>query len=453
MTKADWLGIKIATLMLVVAIGDRQASGMGMESFGPAGEHISRSADWPKGVEDVLRHPSRVYWRDVNGSEWAYYDGDLATVNELLALYSKIEMAEHPVVILAGKQQAASFHRKLTPYTVEFVVPGRMEIHFRQRDGRARQHPQVPTLIIALDEALAEDLDSLKIPKNVTLQNSVSGVAPGESEPQAVESIDPALWQRVTEFVNDHPQRARVPSPQELLEALRKVDAEYAQGFTARGTRTEPESPNKLIAWTVTMDSGKLVVEQRDVEDADHPPAAGRIEYTQYLGPERMGSIDGSRLWIDGKLSEARPHATFEPVGSTYDLLVGRLLWPLGRGFSRRIDRVTSVTPDSDGLLRVKAECGDGILVNRWELRIDSRADFLVCQAKGFSRDEKTPAYTVETAGVLTGGGRSVAHTARWIEGASAPASISVTSVSGEADEELIRQTEKRLDELPGMGE
>lgn len=91
--------------------------------------------------------------------------------------------------------------------------------------------------------------------------------------------------------------------------------------------------------------------------------------------------------------------------------------------------------------------------MNRWELRVDPRANFLVSEAKGFSRDEQTPAYTVETSGVFSGGGRSVAHTARWMEGMSEPASIAVTSVSGEADEKLIEQTDKLLDELPGMGE
>src|SRR5262245_33955130 len=114
MTKANSFGIEAAAFVLLVAICAGPAAGMGMESFGPSGEDFGRSTDWPKGVEDVLRHPSRVYLRDVNGSEAAYFDGDLATVNELLALFAKIEMAEHSVVILPGKRQAESFHHKLT---------------------------------------------------------------------------------------------------------------------------------------------------------------------------------------------------------------------------------------------------------------------------------------------------------------------------------------------------
>lgn len=452
MTKADWLGIKTAVFLLLIAISGGQATGMGMESFGPAGEHIGRSADWPKGVEDVLRHSSRVYWRDVNGSERAYYDGDLTTINELLALFSKIEMAEHAVAILPGKRLAVSFDRKWTPYAVEFVVPGVFEIHDRQRDRRGNRHLQMPTLNVSVDAELAKRLDELKVPLNVTLQQPVGGASPAESGSSSDDSSDAALRQRVTEFVNQHPRRARVPSPQELLKILRKADAEYAEGFTARGTRIEPWPSNKLITWAITMGRERMVVEQRDVEDANHPPAAGRFEYTHFVGPKRMGSIHGSRLWINGELRESKPWVKTEPLGSTYDLLIGRYLLPLGRGYSRYLDLVSEVKQDMDGRLRVTAERDDGILVKRWDLRVDPRANFLVCSAKGYKRNEETPAYVVETAGVLSGGGRIVAHTAQWIEGLAAPASIAVTSVAGESDEELIQETENRLGKLPEMG-
>jgi hypothetical protein len=236
---------------------------------------------------------------------------------------------------------------------------------------------------------------------------------------------------------------------------MQEMDADYARGFTARGTRVEPafSGRGELVGWTVTMGRGRLVVEQRDIEDADHPATEGRFEYTQFVGPERMGSIHGSRVWADGKLIEVNPQATFEPVGSTYDLLIGRILWPLGRGFTRRMDRITSVTLESDRLLRVVAESdGDG-LMRRWELLIDPTADYLVRAAKAFRENETEPSIVVETAGIVTGGGRSVAHTARWIEGATGPpASIAVNSVSSGTDEALIQRTEDRLDKLPGLG-
>lgn len=442
--------------LLSAAFGVGRASGMGMEDFGPAGEFIGRSPDWPQGVEDVLRHPSRVYWNDVNGSQRAYYDGDLGSVNQLLDLYSRVALTEHPVVILAGRPVAKSFHGKLTPYVVNFDVPGRLEVNFRQRNGDTSFDSLMPQLTVCLDGKLVEQLDSLKIPKNVTLH-----AAPIRKEAaleQLLIASDPAgqtLRKRVADFVSSHPQRDRVLNAEELLAALKKTDAEYAKGFTARGTRVEPapSGPGKLVGWTITMGGDRLVVEQRDVEDADHPPAAGRFEYAQYVGPTLMGSIHGNRVWVDGKLIEAKPQAEFEPVGSTYDLLIGRVLWPLGRGFSSQIDRITKIAPEPSGVLRVTAE-SDKNFLSRWELTIDPRADFLVRAAEAYRREESTPAYSVQTAGTLTGDRRSVAHTARWIEGAAGPAvSIAVTSVSAAIDEELIEQTEERLGKLPVWGQ
>ena len=65
---------------------------------------------------------------------------------------------------------------------------------------------------------------------------------------------------------------AQAFTPETLLQALRDEDAEYAKGFTARGTLVESTSSgrDKLVTWTITMGDGKLVLEQRDVEDAEH---------------------------------------------------------------------------------------------------------------------------------------------------------------------------------------
>jgi len=452
----------VFAILLLARIGVERAAAMGMEAFGPAGEHISRSPDWSKGVEDVLRHRSRAYWQWVNGSERAYYDGDVQTVNELLDLYSRVELAEHPVVIRPGRPSASSFHGKLTPYVVEFDVPGGISLHHAREHASTGLYSTTPRMIIHLDAALAEHLDELKIPKNVTLleltlHESAIQVDDAQAQPAgAKDSAEQALLRRLAEFVGGHPQRARVPSPQELFAALQKIDADYEIGFTARGTRVEPapSGPGKLVGWTVTMGRDRLVVEQLDVEDEDHPKAAGRFEYMNYVGPERMGSIHGYRVWAEGKLIETKPQATFEPVGSIYELLIGRLLWPLGRGFSRRIDRITSISTGADGLLSVAAESDDGSLKRRWELLIDPGADYLVRAAKEFHRDDAEPSYVVETAGILSGGGRSVAHTARWIEGAGGqPASVAVTSVSATTDAELIERTEGRLDQLLELGQ
>jgi hypothetical protein len=429
--------------ILCVGVGGGIAHGMGMEEFGPAGEHMSRVSDWPKGVEEVMRHSACVYWRDINGSVNAFYDGQIAVVNELLKLYSQVDLAKHPVLIYSGRPSAKSLGGERTiPYAVEFVVPGGIERRFSKKRRRGEIDLLSPRLVVYIDEQAADHLAELKVPANVTLR---------ASDESTTEVEDVALRRRVADYVAAHPQRARVPSPEEVLAALRKADAEYEKGFTARGTQAEVElsGRQRITGWAVTMGRERRVVAQHEVDDEAQPRQEGLFEDTIYAGPDRMGTIRGSRLWADGKLIDSKPYVTFEPVGPNYDLLIGRILWPLGRGFASRIDHITRVDTDEYELLRVAAE-GSG---SRWELVIDPQNDYLIREAKEFRIGETEPVYEIATAGVLTGGGRSVAHTARWIEGGDRPVSIAVTSVSAKADEELVQRTENRLDVLQAVGQ
>jgi hypothetical protein len=428
--------------LLCAGAGGGSAYAMGSEEFGPADDHMSRMSDWPKGVEETMRHSSRVYCRNINGSENAFFDGDIRVVNELVELYSQVDLAKHPVLIYSGRPTVKSFNsEKSAPYVVEFVVPGSFVRLGMKQQMASGIDLTTPRLVVHVDDKLVEQLDELKVPANVTLYNRDTVT----DDPEAQE-----LQQRVDEFLNAHPQSASVPTPEAVFAAMQKADAEYEGGFTARGARLENDlsGHGRLGSWTVTMGRDRIVVEQRDVEDDTHPKVAGRFESTIYAGPDRMGWIDASRGWGEGKLIDSEPTVMFEPVGPAFDLLIGRCLWPLGRGLSSRIDRVHSVKQEADGLLRVQA----GEIGNRWELVVDPQNDYLVREAKAFRAGDAQPVYVIETAGVLSGGGRSVAHTARWIEGRGEPVSIAVTSVSAKADEELVQRTENRLDELQAVG-
>jgi hypothetical protein len=484
------------------------AAGIGFEAFGPAGEHIGRSDDWPSGVEDVLRHGSRVYSQDVNGYETAYYDGDVAVINELLEVFARVGSTEHLVVLRPGRPEAKSFQDKFTPYAVKFEAPGGLYLFDARRQGRTGLYNAEPRLTVHIDAKMAERMGELRFPANVTLapasvrledavahafdENSslrwlavTALVEIADKSPASVAALNRAasddnerlralgerglaqlvaaedapeevLRRQVLEFVANHPQRQRVVTPKDLLEKLQAVDAAYAQGFTVRGTRVEPvgRGPWRLIEWTLTMGEKRLVVDQHDLVDDAHPPVEGRVEYVIYAGPTRMGSLQKSRLWADGKLIDTQPFASFEPVGSTYDILIGRTLWALGRGYSGRLAAIEMVTPAGGGLIAVTAWEGEIGASERWELIVDPAADFLVTNAKLYYRNQAEPEMTVETAGIMTGGGRSVAHTARWIEGAEgAPASIAVTSVSAAADAELIAETERELDAAARRGQ
>jgi hypothetical protein len=475
---------------------------MGMESFGPATQPISGSPDWPRGVVEVLRHPSRVYSQDINGYVRVYFDGNVRRINQVLELFAKFEMAEHVVEVRAGRPAARSFDGTLTPYAVELDLPGGLGMFHTREHVATGLYTQTPRLVLHIDERLVERLDELVIPENVTLETrthrldaalalvdapdrNLRGTAIrllgeiGESTPPVIETVNQAaadhdeyiqktardalakiesanqpgelsLRERVATFLSAQTQLARLPTADEILAALRSVDKKYADGFTARGTMMEPAPSGEaqLIAWTVTMDEDRLVIEMLAVEDADHPAKPGRLEWTLYVGPDQMATFHRSGYWNDGEFIRTKRFASFEPVGNTYDLLIGRMTWPLGRDFSRRIDRITEIRRQPDGTLAVVADSGGDGLMSRWELTIDPLADYLVRTARGFRGAAAEPEYVVDNAGTFSADDRSTAHTARWTEGRwASPVSFAVTSVSAEADMELIQSTEEWLNE------
>jgi hypothetical protein len=161
-----------------------------------------------------------------------------------------------------------------------------------------------------------------------------------------------------------------------------------------------------------------------------------------------MATFHRQRIWAEGKLIEAAPYVHFEPPGSTYNLLIGRLLWPLGRRFSQGIDQITDIAATADGTLLVKAH-GRNM---RWELTIAPQANYLVRSARGVRTSQTALSYTVDNAGLMVSSDLYLPHIARWTEGASAnPTSVSVASISAKTDLDLIRRVESQLDQLPAL--
>lgn len=473
--------------ILILGISTHRAAGLGFEDFGPAGEHLGISPDWPKGAVPIKKHSARVYWREVNGDDHSYYDGDVAEINELLQLFSELEQDNHEVVLRAGRPSAMSFGGKATPYAVEFHLPGGIYLFHARRNAKSGLYSTEPRLFIYISEALRDKLDELKVPPNVEIHRrafdqelllasarngdgralrllgedgydseearviideSLKSDKPhvkaaAESAKKALDaaSDDTELRKLVSQFITSHPQRYRVPDPAQVLGAIKAVDAKYAnEGFTANGTLVNDSGT--LMNWMVTMGKQKLLIRQT----ADKDEATGVIDHTIFASPEHMGSIQQSQYWVDGKLIQSKPFMSREPVGNTYDLLIGRLLWPLGISFSRRIDRVEKVSIRPDGTLDVLAY-GENNLGIRWELRVDPKADYLITQAKGFrTRKPEELEYIVDAAGVVKMQERFANHTARWREGIDAkPISISVHSVSAKPDIDLIFEFEDKF--------
>jgi len=496
-----------AALLLTIGIAAEPAFGMGQERFGPALGHISRSPDWPKGVEDVLRHPSCVYWNWVNGNEHAYYDGGIGTISQLIDAFARVDLARHDLILRPGRPSARSFDGQLTPYAVEFHIPAGIYLHHAREYAQTGLYPLVPRMIVHIDQGRAEHLDELKIPANVTLRDlahrvedavaqldvddrslrlraiSVLGDAGDASAPiiaaleqtsqdpdeyvqrsseKALEQIQQAnvtemepLRDRVAAYIAEHPQTSRLPNAQQLLNTLTRIDGEYDRGFCATGTLVKPSLSGRqqLFEWKLTMGDGQLVLQQRAVNNAGQVPAPGRYESTIYTGPSFMAMIHRGRLWVDGDLHDSKPTVSFEKPGPTYDLLLGRVLWPLGRGYSRRIERISDIAEAPDGSLIVGAEAAKLGIGGRWDLRIDPKADYIVRAAKRFRRDETEPSYIASNTGLFRASDRCIAHTAAWQEGPwDDPVSISINSVSAEPDLQLIRTTKDWLENAEGQG-
>ena len=294
---------KTLLFLILVVILAEPIRAIGFESFGPTGKHIGRSSDWPQGTEELLRHQSRVYWQDVNGSERAFYDGDINVLNELLEVYSQLDIPTHQAVIRPGRPSARSFRDKLTPYAVEFNLPGRFQLHHMQQYASTGLYALTPRLIIHVDDNLAENLNELRIPSDVSLLESSHRqtdamkyidsddpdlrnraiavlVEAGDTSQELIDALNryvtdgdnkyvreaaqralkqikevdhsqrSTLQRRVAGFVRQHKQRHRKPERQELLQALRNVDAQYAEGFTAEGTLIRPTltDPFRLVS-------------------------------------------------------------------------------------------------------------------------------------------------------------------------------------------------------------
>jgi hypothetical protein len=166
---------------------------------GWATEHIGPGLgggqpDWPKGLTEMTGHPTRVYSFWVNGNQDFYFWANAQEVNELLALFAKMDMEqyrvwirsedkgietlldvdEHEVWIRSNEGQAKTFRGNEIEYNVQLHVPGGIALGFARRSGLSDEPPEYPKLTIHLREDQVS-WSQVKIPKNVVLQDA-SGI-------------------------------------------------------------------------------------------------------------------------------------------------------------------------------------------------------------------------------------------------------------------------------------
>jgi hypothetical protein len=164
--------------------------------YGLATEHVGpgpsgSQPDWPKGLTQMAGHPTRVYSFWCNGNEDFYFWADTEEVNELLALFAKMDMEqyrvwirseeqgvetlldvdEHEVWIRSNEGQAKTFSGNEIEYNVQLHVPGGIALAFARRSGPSQDPPEYPRLTIHLREDQVS-WSQLKIPENVVLKDA-----------------------------------------------------------------------------------------------------------------------------------------------------------------------------------------------------------------------------------------------------------------------------------------
>jgi hypothetical protein len=142
-------------------------------------------------------------------------------------------------------------------------------------------------------------------------------------------------------------------------------------------------------------------------------------------------------------LGKKRRVELYPPDSATPATAHNQVLWTIGRGFSRYIDRITSVTSQPDGLIRITA-IGSMSPVNpgKWELAIKPDAAYLVSEASFMPQGRTTPAVKLVNSGL------------KWVDSACFPDSgtytffglnqaLSCDSVKLEANEKLLSTAEQ----------
>lgn len=192
------------------------------------------------------------------------------------------------------------------------------------------------------------------------------------------------------------------PDARDVLKKLAQYDSIFKSGFTASGTlrrlgRADIPGPYYKVRanWRLTLKGGRVGydINVTDYETPKHPiPTGVLLRHWGYWGDDASGDHD-----VDACL-EIAPDGKAKRVGTMYNSMLygpksialsGHLhsfQWPLGRFFSERLDKITSVERTPTGRLRVSALGSEYEGSNaRWELEIEPSAAWMVRRARFYS--------------------------------------------------------------------
>ena len=168
------INYRITLIASVLALGFAgEAFGLLMETVGPLkGDHLHAQPGWPGGLLGVMGHPSRVYSRDVNGSETVYFDSKVEQVVELIDLFSKMRCRDLNVRLVQSSSPVTSMEGVAYPHNVRLDVTGGIALGMMRLEGKTSSTHE-PALTIFVDEDLHASLEALDWPKHLIIDNDV----------------------------------------------------------------------------------------------------------------------------------------------------------------------------------------------------------------------------------------------------------------------------------------
>jgi|GEM_PF-7003059 len=266
---------------------------------------------------------------------------------------------------------------------------------------------------------------------------------------------------------------SKVPEPRIILDRLKAADAALSKGFTATGTCGHDSQ------WTVSLyEDYCIIVEKlcsspptaKDIIEHNKRPALGGRggrgqtvdvkdrplrafiveDRISYFGPHcsaRKDLVLSYKLTSEEKVEKSGEHASihFEKPGApTYSLPYRKIVWSLGRGFSKYIEDITSVTELPNGNYHCKATARDyDSESRRWELEIDPRQNFLAISATYFRHSK--PYYQVDVKETAQVGDMFFAKKTHWRGPLRAQAQWECESVHFQTDPELRKTVHREL--------
>jgi hypothetical protein len=272
--------------------------------------------------------------------------------------------------------------------------------------------------------------------------------------------------------------RVGASSTSDVLQKMKAFDAVYETSFTATGTGVftgKPGIPSRPTVWKITMDNGTIGITQKATRipppDYDKTkseirhPLSNEIHYSvpgilsqqiTFFGPEFSSQICAHLTFRPDSKGEIVPSSEEKWIVKIYPsdstaltFYRMKIMFILGRGYSKYIDGLTSVTDLADGTIKCS---GVGTCIGepgRWELVIDPSAAYMVRSATFQSEYADIPLIEITTSEVKWFGERCVPKSSIWADRvlSNTKEEISTTCqfATYQPDIELLRKAEEEV--------